>query len=191
MGTWIFVRHGESVANAEGWFSGHRDVDLTPRGEDQARQAGEQLRAIRPDRIWSSDLLRAERTARIALEGRDLPIVTTPALRERTLGAWEGRDRATMRANGTFAHILTWEGRPPGGESQADLARRVLPWLAEVDTPGVHLAFAHGGVIRVLTALLDDEPVDDIGRRVIDNAEICRRDVAPGQWKALTTKVTP
>lgn len=184
-GTWILVRHGESVANAEGWLSGHLDVDLTARGIEQARALSALLTDVAPDRVFSSDLVRARRTAELALAGRGLPLIVTPALRERTIGEWEGMSKAELRASGRMDVLLSWEGRPPGGESQADLARRVLPWLAANDRPGTHLVFAHGGLIRVLVGLVGGTAPEEVGRRVIDNTEIVRLAVGAGRWAEL------
>ena len=66
--TWLFLRHGESVANAARRLSGWEDVALTPAGEDQAKVAGAELSQWPLARVLSSDLRRARRTAAIALE---------------------------------------------------------------------------------------------------------------------------
>ena len=67
MPRWIFVRHGESVANQAGRFSGWQDVSLTARGKAQARAVGEQLLSHKIDQVLSSDLKRARATAQLAM----------------------------------------------------------------------------------------------------------------------------
>lgn len=185
MGDWVFVRHGESVANAGGWLAGTLDADLTPVGEEQARALILPLRGLDPEAVYASDLVRARRTATIALEGRELDLRCVPELRERSLGQWEGRRRADLKASGELDLLLTWTWRPPGGESQADVAARVLPWLDAVDGPGLRLAFAHGGLLRVVWGLARGEPREAIGRIHIDNCDVLRLRTPERGWAAL------
>jgi broad specificity phosphatase PhoE len=182
---WVFVRHGESVANRDGWLAGHVDTPLTERGRAQAVEAGRGLVDLDIGVAWSSDLVRAIDTAAIALDGR-MPVGQSAALRERYLGDWAHRDRAQMRASGMLRGLATWTGAAPGGESQADMAARLVPWCAaQPPVSGVILVVAHGGVLRVLTGLLDDVPLDQIGSRVVDNGVALTRDVTPQQWAHL------
>ena len=80
-----------------------------------------------------------------------LPIATTPLLREIHVGELAGLTRAEAEAR--FPSFLAeaakdpWNARRPGGESMADLARRLQAFLEEVP-PGRHLVVTHGGVIR-------------------------------------------
>lgn len=188
MGVWVFIRHGESDANAGGWLAGHLDPDLTPRGVEQARALRDLLRPYDPRLVYTSDLLRARRTAEHALVGRDLPVIPTPALRERTIGQWDGEAREALQQRGVWPTLLSWEGRPPGGESQRDLARRALRWLVDHDGPGVHLAFSHAGLIRVVVGLLDGVPVDRIGLTKVGNGELVEREVPPGGFAAVVPR---
>lgn len=185
MAEWVFVRHGESVANAGGWLAGARDADLTAAGVEQARALLHALAPLEPAAVWSSDLVRARRTAELALDGRGLPVRCAPELRERSMGAWEGRLRDELRRTGELDRLLTWAWRPPGGESQADVAARVLPWLDAVDGPGLRLAFAHGGLLRVVVGLARGEPIEAIGRIRIDNCAVLRLRTPVGGWARL------
>ena len=98
MSTWLFVRHAESVANAEGWLSGHLDVPLSPRGVAQAEALRERLAGVPIDRCLSSDLQRATETLRIALGGRQVPWARSAQLRERHMGVLERMDKARAKA---------------------------------------------------------------------------------------------
>ncbi len=183
-----FIRHGESTANAAGTLAGHLDAALTPRGEAQARALVPRLRGLGPDRIVASDLQRAWRTAQLAWPAPAPAIEQTPALRERDLGDWEGRDHASLRATGDNAHLLAWRGRPPRGESHALLARRVITWLADNTGDASMMLFVHGGLIRAVVGLLDDTPLDRIGLWKVGNAEIVERSVPPGRWAELLAR---
>ncbi len=186
MARWIFVRHGQSVANVERWLSGHVDTPLTPLGREQARAAGQELQDVPLARAFTSDLVRAHDTARLVLHGREVPLEVTTALRERFLGDWASQRIDALRASGEMSVMLGWETGPPGGESQAMLARRVLRWLATVDEVEGHtLIVAHGGVIRVLLGLIDGVPLHDIGKNRIANARPNVRDLEPGTWTEL------
>ncbi|MCB9763441.1 MAG: histidine phosphatase family protein [Alphaproteobacteria bacterium] len=187
---WVFVRHGESVANVEGWLAGHVDTPLTEKGVRQARGAARTLADQPFSRAFCSDLQRAHRTAELILEGRpdpqEVPLTVTPQLRERALGAWSERPKAEIRRSGEMDLLLTWAERPPGGESQADLAARLLDFLADLEPVDGHtLVVAHGGVIRVMLGLLDGTPVEGIGTTRIENARPIARDIEAGRWEAL------
>lgn len=182
MARYWFVRHGESVANAEGWLAGHRDVPLTPAGIAEARALAGTLRAVRPERVWSSDLERAWKTAAIAWNHRLPPARRTPRLRERHLGEWEGRSLAELGREGAVEVLLAWDREPPGGESHRTLAVRVLSFLADSEDGADTLVFAHGGLIRTVVGLLDGVPLDLVGRVKVANTEVLARDVAPGAW---------
>ena len=68
MNVLVLLRHGQSQWNLENRFTGLYDVELTAKGEEEARAAGEALSAITFDTVFSSVLKRANRTALIALE---------------------------------------------------------------------------------------------------------------------------
>ena len=182
MSRWVFVRHGQSVANSEGWLSGHVDTPLTERGWDQARALGEQLAGEDFARGYCSDLVRARQTA----EGIGVPVEHTPKLRERFLGAWSRRDRATLRASGEMRQLLSWDGRPGGGESLSDLAARAMPWLASLEpVGGATLIVSPGGLIRVVLGLLDGLPREQIGRGRIHNCVPQVREVVQAHFQEL------
>src|SRR5206468_11685142 len=85
----ILLRHGESQWNLENRFTGWVDVPLSPRGEAEAHAAGEKLRGRRIDKMYTSVLVRAIETARLALETAGigaLPTERDPALNERMYG---------------------------------------------------------------------------------------------------------
>ena len=182
MATWVFVRHGQSEANAAGWLSGHRDVRLTALGRSQAQAAADSLRPYSFEAAWSSDLQRAADTARILLGNRRLALQQHPCFRERNLGVYEGQLKEELRADGRMDCLLQWDGKPQGGESHRDLALRALPVL--VTLPNVPtLLVSHGGMMRTLVGLLDEEPLDQMGRVWVKNCVPEVREVKPGDWQ--------
>jgi broad specificity phosphatase PhoE len=183
MATWVFVRHGESVANAEGWLSGFRDVALTDTGVAQAQSAGQALADTVFDQVFSSDLQRARETARLILGDRPLTLHQSPSLRERNLGVFEGVQKSELRADGRMDLLVGWNTKPAGGESHRDLALRALPFLSTLDCDKRTLIVSHGGMIRTLLGLLDNKPTDQIGKTWVHNCQPTSRDMTAGDWE--------
>src|SRR3990172_8408752 len=88
--TIYIVRHGETEWNIKGVMQGHSDSPLTKTGEKQAHQIAEELKEIHFDEIFSSDALRAKRTAEIIALERKMAVQAKTALRERNYGEFEG-----------------------------------------------------------------------------------------------------
>ena len=109
----ILLRHGESTWNEEGRFTGWVDVDLTERGADEAVRAGELLatRGLLPDVVHTSVLLRAIRTAELAL-GRAqrawIPVRRSWRLNERHYGALQGKNKEETRLEFGDEQYMLW-----------------------------------------------------------------------------------
>ena len=88
----IFIRHGQSEANAQNRFAGQTNVPLTELGKAQAKCAAEYIvKREKIDKIYSSDLQRAHNTALPVSELTGIPINDATELREICAGIWEGR----------------------------------------------------------------------------------------------------
>ncbi len=88
--TLVLVRHGETAWNVEGRIQGHLDVPLNETGLAQAAAVGKRFRSERFDAIYSSDLIRAFRTASPVVANPEVDIIRDPRLRERHLGVLQG-----------------------------------------------------------------------------------------------------
>ena len=86
----VIIRHGQSQGNAEGRFGGHTDTPLSPRGRKQAKATAKALASEKFSAIYSSDLPRAIETADPLAKLARVPLETTEALRERSVGVMEG-----------------------------------------------------------------------------------------------------
>jgi 2,3-bisphosphoglycerate-dependent phosphoglycerate mutase len=109
----VLLRHGESVWNAEGLFTGWVDVDLSEKGENEATAGGDLLldADIRPDVVHTSVLKRAIRTANIALDVADLlwlPVRRSWRLNERHYGALQGKNKAQTREEFGEDQFMLW-----------------------------------------------------------------------------------
>lgn len=180
---WTFLRHGESVANAAGRVAGHQDSPLTARGVEQALAVRDPLADLPFRRVLTSDLARARRTAELAAPG--VPLFVDAGLRERSLGDWEGRRRDALASEGFADLVLSATGRPPGGESHADLTRRALTTLARLEDGTDTLVVAHGGLLRAVLGALDGVDAADAVRIRFPNAGLQTRAVPAGTWARL------
>lgn len=88
--TFYIVRHGQTEWNHKRLIQGQKDSPLTELGISQAKDLAEKLKHIQFDEIFSSDLLRAQKTAEIINAERNLRIKTTELLREKHYGKYEG-----------------------------------------------------------------------------------------------------
>jgi 2,3-bisphosphoglycerate-dependent phosphoglycerate mutase len=109
----VLVRHGESTWNLENRFTGWTDVDLTPTGIEQAKEAGRLLKAggYEFDLAYTSVLKRATRTLWHCLDEMDrtwLPVVHSWRLNERHYGALQGLNKADMAKQYGDAQVLIW-----------------------------------------------------------------------------------
>jgi 2,3-bisphosphoglycerate-dependent phosphoglycerate mutase len=98
VGTLVLLRHGESEWNAKNLFTGWVDVDLTAKGEAEARRGGELMREheLLPDVVHTSLLRRAIRTCELALHSADrhwIPVRRSWRLNERHYGALQGKNK--------------------------------------------------------------------------------------------------
>jgi len=165
----VLVRHGQSEWNKKNLFTGWRDPGLTAQGMEEAREAGQAMKAkgLRFDVAFTSALSRAQETNRIMLEelGQgDLEIVEDQALNERDYGDLSGLNKDDAREKWGEEQVHIWRRSydvpPPGGESLKMTAERVLPYFEKEILPRVLkgervLVAAHGNSLRALVMQLD------------------------------------
>lgn len=109
----VLLRHGESAWNKENRFTGWTDVDLSPKGLDEARQAGQTLKQMGFgfDLAYTSVLKRAIRTLWIALDEMDLmwiPVHHSWRLNERHYGALQGLNKAETAVKFGEGQVMLW-----------------------------------------------------------------------------------
>ncbi len=107
----ILVRHGESQWNLENRFTGWVDIPLSPKGEQEAKDAGNVLKGYRFEKGYTSVLQRATKTLEIilAISGQtDLPIERDQALNERHYGALQGLNKAETAKKYGEEQVKIW-----------------------------------------------------------------------------------
>jgi broad specificity phosphatase PhoE len=163
----IFARHGESELSVVGRTNGDpgKVCALTEAGREQARRLGELLARDELGLCVVSEFQRAQETADLALEGRDVPRVVLPKLNDIRFGDFEGRALTEYRA---WAHSHgPEEPAPGGGDSRAETVRRyVRAYRTILARPEqIILVVAHGLPVRyVLDALADRNPAAAVGQ---------------------------
>jgi broad specificity phosphatase PhoE len=169
-GTLIYLlRHGDVGLGEPRRFIGHLDLPLSPLGERQGAAQGRRLREARLAAVVASDLARARRTGELIAAPLGLPLTVLPALREMSMGRWEGLTAAEISAREPAA-FAAWADRPgawpfPGGESLGDLASRAWPAfeaLVAAHSDEAIAVVAHGGTNRVLVCRALGLPLDRV-----------------------------
>lgn len=186
------VRHGETDWNGEKRIQGRIDIDLNAAGEAQARAVAAGLRQQAFAAVYSSDLLRAWRTAQIAVAGRRLGVSPTPTLRERDFGVLQGLTpaEASLLSPHAFRHH---RARTPDydcetGESLIDFAARVtagLQALAERHRGHSVLAFTHGGVLDVVYRAATGRTLDAPRDFALPNAAFNWLEYGADGWRLI------
>lgn len=156
------LRHGRTSYNAEGRFQGQVDVPLDSLGEAQARAVATHLAgSATVSRIVASDLRRAAQTAQALSDQTGVAVEFDSALREISVGDWEGHTRdevAQLWPDELDAWLAGVDMRPPGGESRDESASRVHAAVTRLaDESGADadlVVVAHGAVIRGATEML-------------------------------------
>jgi 2,3-bisphosphoglycerate-dependent phosphoglycerate mutase len=151
----------------ENRFTGWVDVPLSPRGIQEAKDAGEKLRNFTFDRAFTSVLARANETLRLVLDTigqTGIPIEKDKALNERMYGELQGLNKDETAKKYGEAQVKIWrrsyDVHPPGGESLKDTAERVLPYYERTIKPHLLkgdsiLVAAHGNSLRALIMELE------------------------------------
>ena len=167
MGKLVLVRHGQSQWNLENRFTGWVDVPITALGEQEAHRAGQELKDIKFDRAFTSELERANQTLRIILDEiglKDIPVEKDKALNERHYGDLQGLDKAETINKFGEQQVHIWrrsfDVKPPNGESLKDTAERTLPYFKKFILPAVAagqnvLVSAHGNSLRAIVMDLE------------------------------------
>jgi len=164
----VLWRHGRTQWNDEERFQGHTDIPLDDLGIAQANAAAQVLAGLRPDRIVSSDLVRASATAQVLADLVGLPVELDARLRETNGGRWEGLTAGAI--DGLHLDMdqsdpdlyRAWrrgEDVPAGGaERRSEVAVRaraaVVDALGNVPPDGVLCVVTHGGTSRALVGSL-------------------------------------
>lgn len=162
----VLWRHGQTNWNLENRFQGHSDIPLNETGMNQARRAAPLLLGLKPEKIISSDLIRACQTAETLAEITKLPVHIDPGLRETNGGKWEGKTGAENRAV-DFDRFVNWldgNDEPAGqtGEKRSEIAERAVAAINRALDSSIStlIVVTHGGTARILIGKLLGLPMN-------------------------------
>lgn len=162
------VRHGESEWNAKGLWTGWKDISLTERGREEARQAGEIIKNIKFDIAYVSKLVRAKETLdeiKTQLKDNNFPIIEDNALNERDYGDLTGKNKWMVKKEYGVKQWRNWrrgwDYPVPGGETLKDVYERIAPYyknyiLDDIKKGKNVLISAHGNSLRALVKYLEN-----------------------------------
>jgi 2,3-bisphosphoglycerate-dependent phosphoglycerate mutase len=170
----VFLRHGESVGNAEDRFQGQADFPLTKRGLRQARALARRWQAegVTFDRCIASPLLRARQTAEVICEALNIPLAFDPAWMEIHNGKMAGltaEEGARLFPRPAF--MTPYDHFGETGESRWELFLRAGGNIQKLidSPPGRILVVAHGGILNMTLYAILGIPVqaDFTGARLL------------------------
>ncbi|NBQ35724.1 MAG: histidine phosphatase family protein, partial [Actinobacteria bacterium] len=165
----VLWRHGQTDWNVENRFQGHSDIPLNKVGQYQVTEAAKVLAALRPDRIISSDLIRAQATAAALAQLTDIKVEINPGIRETNGGLWEGKTADENRAShgDLFANWYEGGDEPAGvtGERRSDVAKRAVAVIEKetANFSGTIVFVTHGGAVRSILGSILKLPISQWG----------------------------
>jgi broad specificity phosphatase PhoE len=179
----LLLRHGEVEDRYHRVFGGRIDMDLSPRGHEQAAALAAWL-ARRPlDALYASPMKRAQQTLAPLAAATGLSAVNVPGFREVDFGDWTGLSWEEVHARfgrSAFDWLRHIErGEIPGADTGASYRARVEPPLRELVARHAGQTAAvvcHGGVVRMMLSILLDLPLPHLGGFDVNYASVTQVD---------------
>lgn len=192
------IRHAEVEARYQGVFGGRIDMNLSPRGHEQAFALARYLQHKNFDAIYASPMQRVQQTLAPCLNnGAPAPVIMGK-LHEVDFGDWTGLNFAEVQER-FGAQASSWldqlhAGTIPNAETAANYRTRIEPCVREIlqRHPDQRVAvFCHGGVIRQMLAILLDLPLPKTAGFEIDYTSITEIEVHPHRAEVQLLNFTP
>lgn len=196
MTTLILVRHGESEANRQGIFAGQINPDLQNKGLKQAELTAKYIADnYKVDKIYSSDLQRAYKTALCIADILNLEVIPEQNLREINGGNWEGVkfDDLVYEYADEYSMWLNHIGHSGcvGGETVKQLGDRIMNALTRIaqDNEGKTIVIAtHGTPIRAAQSIIRSGTLDEMENIPwVSNASVTIFEYNNNIWKEVVT----
>ena len=190
------VRHGETEWNHQRKMQGQTDIPLNEYGIEIAKMTAEGMKAIPFDKIYSSPLIRAKKTAEIIEEGRGIGVETDDRLKEIAFGKGEGSNINETKADpdhrmhNFFMHPEQYVPAE-GGETFEEVQERGFDFIKEKILPleeqAEHVAVvAHAAFIRsIMIEIMGRSWEDFWGGPYYKNCCVCEIEIRDGKMTAL------
>ncbi|HUA66264.1 MAG TPA: histidine phosphatase family protein [Alphaproteobacteria bacterium] len=194
----LLARHAEVEVRYHKIFGGRIDMNLSPRGHEQAALLANFLRTRKLDALYASPMKRVQQTLAPFLKDSDLTQTVVPDLREVDFGDWTGMNweqvcqKFRLLTHEWLEHIE--RGVAPNGESGPQFRARVEPALGKIIKrhPGQTVAVAcHGGVIRMILSILLEMPLPRTNMFEIEYAGVTQIALNPGHAEIELLNFTP
>ncbi len=194
----LLIRHGEVEAAYQKKFGGIIDMNLSPNGRRQAKTLAAYLRGKTIDAIYASPMKRVQQTLAPTLKAGGHGQIVRPALREIDFGDWSGLGWKEVEDQFGFASHK-WldeihQRGVPNGENGKAFRARVEPCLREIidQRRGQNVAiFCHGGVIRMILAILLKLPLPKTNHFDVEYASITQVALHPHMAEIELLNFTP
>lgn len=175
----LLIRHGETESNKNYIIQGQTDTDLNASGIKKAAETAEFLKDYNYDHIYSSDLMRAKKTASFIADNLNLEIKESEKIREIHFGEWEGLNLEQIEEQYP-EDMEAWRedpltNGPPGGENITQFAARINYFFNEIleKHRGEKLiVVTHGGVIKMFLREILEVNTKSFRQFQIDNTSI-------------------
>jgi broad specificity phosphatase PhoE len=196
--TLSLIRHAEVEVRYQGVFGGRIDMDLSPRGHEQAAVLAQYLKPKSFAAIYASPMRRVQQTLSPCVSNGAPKPVILPELHEVDFGDWTGlnfaevQERFGTRASAWLDQLAA--DAIPNAEKAANYRARIEPCVQELlqRHSGQRVAvFCHGGVIRQMLALLLDLPLPKTAGFEIDYTSITEVEVHPHRAEIQLLNLTP
>lgn len=196
----VLIRHGEVEAAYQRVFGGRIDMNLSPRGHEQAAELAKWLARQPLNAVYASPMKRVQQTLApfAASNGWASRVVKMDGLREIDFGDWTGltwdavKDKFGVSA---FQWLTELErGGIANAENTQDYRNRILPCLREMlqKHPAQNVAvFCHGGVIRMILSILLDIPLPRMAGFEVDYASVTSVALLPHKTEVQFLNFTP
>jgi broad specificity phosphatase PhoE len=188
-----FIRHGEVEEKYHKVFGGSRiDMALSPLGMSQAEAVAAWLKDTKLDALYASPMLRVQQTLTPLAKQRGMQPELMPGLREVDFGDWTGNrwDEVQVKFGVSafdWLEIIESNGIP-NGESVQGIMTRVQECLLQIVNAHPHqrvAVFCHGGIIRVMIALLLEMPLARMAHFNIEYGSISMVELLPERKHAV------
>ena len=194
----LLIRHAEVEARYQGVFGGRIDMELSPRGHEQAAALARYLHSKPFSAIYASPMKRVQQTlAPLLVNGIPKP-VTLPDLREVDFGDWTGLSWNQVQETFGVSAFSWLEQLECGGIANAECGEtfreRVEPCLEQILAahPGQQVAiFCHGGVVRLLLSILLRWPLSSMAMFEIEYASLTQVSWLPQKARLQLLNFTP
>ncbi len=194
----VLVRHAQTDLNSEYRFQGHVDTPLNSEGRETIGPTVEAVRSWAPERIYTSDLVRAREMAEAASEALGVEMEPRRGLRECSYGAWEGMtiEEIEARYPGELEEWRADEARVARGDGESLKSMQERSWaeleaIAGRHPDGTAAVFTHSGPIRGTVCRIFDLSIAERYRFQVDNASITVIRRRPsGDWQLVLLNQT-